>query len=615
MHLNFGEKRENLRKAGVFCIVYMLLLYVILSLIAGAPYLHGFRYVLFAALLNALAGYYWHYDTRYLGITAFMTFFLTSGSWVQLLDHAQLTPYMVLGNMTFAGALWAGLLLFWVFIRQAGNTLGIPLLGKCIGNVLLGAGLLVLSLFNTIFWGYFAISRHYLRPDIVMTVYQTNLKEALDYLSSQPTSHLLLVVPVLVLFGLGFYKILHYVCQTGNPSKRSQKFTKGSLVLLPVSLLLIRPILFMSGQTTAQSFQRYELFRIIIAVRDSVRSYQDFAANKAKRQAQLAQLGTLPVRPGHQGLYVLVIGESNTRDHMGVYGYARATTPFLSQLAQEKKAMIFPHAYSNHTHTVPTLTYALTEKNQYNQVKPEDAYSLTEVDQAAGFSTYWFSNQTRYGAWATPVTEIGSTAQHQVWLNGEIGESSYAAYHDGLLVEKAAKDLSQAENALIVIHLMGEHTKYPDRYPAEFAQFTGSANPQVDQYDNAVLYTDDVLKQIYQLASKNPHFQGLVYFSDHGEEVEQGKSHESTKFTPPMSHIPLILILSPAYQQQNPALYRTLSQQRQNYWTNDLAYNLLVELMGIQNLPLIEPQFTLGSPAYDRDKENLRTLHGERKLE
>ena len=129
---------------------------------------------------------------------------------------------------------------------------------------------------------------------------------------------------------------------------------------------------------------------------------------------------------------------------------------------------------------MPTLTYALTEKNQYNQVKPEDAYSLTEVAQAAGFSTYWYSNQTRYGAWATPVTEIGSTAQHQVWLNGEIGESSYAAYHDGLLVEKAAKDLSQAENALIVIHLKGEHTKYPDRYPAEFAKFTGSANPRVD---------------------------------------------------------------------------------------------------------------------------------------
>lgn len=337
MHLNFGEKRENLRKAGVFCIVYMLLLYVILSLITGAPYLHGFRYVLFAALLNALAGYYWHYDTRYLGITAFMTFFLTSGSWVQLLDHAQLTPYMVLGNVSFAGALWAGLLLFWVFMRQAGNTLGVSLLGKCIGNVLLGAGLLVLSLFNTIFWGYFAISRHYLRPDIVMTVYQTNLKEALDYLSSQPMSHLLLVVPVLFLFGLGFYKILHYLCQTGSPSKHSQKFTKGSLVLLPVCLLLIRLILFMSGQTTAQSFQRYEPFRIIIAVQDSVRSYQDFAANKAKRQAQLAQLGTLPVSPGHQGLYVLVIGESNTRDHMGVYGYARETTPFLSQLAKEKK--------------------------------------------------------------------------------------------------------------------------------------------------------------------------------------------------------------------------------------------------------------------------------------
>jgi heptose-I-phosphate ethanolaminephosphotransferase len=88
-----------------------------------------------------------------------------------------------------------------------------------------------------------------------------------------------------------------------------------------------------------------------------------------------------------------------------------------------------------------------------------------------------------------------------------------------------------------------------------------------------------------------------------------------SKFTPQMSHIPLILVLSPAYQQQNPALYRTLTQQRQNYWTNDLVYNLLVELMGIQDLHLIELQFTLGSPAYDRNQVNLRNLHGERKLE
>lgn len=47
--------------------------------------------------------------------------------------------------------------------------------------------------------------------------------------------------------------------------------------------------------------------------------------------------------------------------------------------------------------TVPVLTYALTDKNQYNSVSMAQAYSLIEVAAAAGFDTYWISNQERYG--------------------------------------------------------------------------------------------------------------------------------------------------------------------------------------------------------------------------
>lgn len=54
-------------------------------------------------------------------------------------------------------------------------------------------------------------------------------------------------------------------------------------------------------------------------------------------------------------------------------------------------------AYSNYVTTVPVLTYALTDKNQYNSVSMAQAYSLIEVAAAAGFDTYWISNQERYG--------------------------------------------------------------------------------------------------------------------------------------------------------------------------------------------------------------------------
>jgi len=338
-----------------------------------------------------------------------------------------------------------------------------------------------------------------------------------------------------------------------------------------------------------------------------------FAQNKKKRIQRLNALGTLPVLPGHKGIYVLVIGESETRNHMSAYGYQRETTPWLTQFAKDPGTLLFKNPYSNHTHTVPVLTYALSEKNQYNQVPLAKAYSLIEIANAAGFDTYWISNQERYGAWDTPVAEIASTAKHQVWLNGEVGANIKTAYLDEELPIKTP-DLKNVENALIVFHLMGEHLTYADRYPAVYQKFDESGTKR-DEYDNAVLYTDFVLSRIYDLVKDNPHFQGLIYFSDHGEEPDLGKGHESTKFTNQMSRIPFVAHFSDSYRSANPALFETLKGQENDYWTNDLVYNFMTEIMGIQSFPVNEPNLTLGNPAYDRTKDNVRTLHGERKIE
>lgn len=51
---------------------------------------------------------------------------------------------------------------------------------------------------------------------------------------------------------------------------------------------------------------------------------------------------------------------------MHAYGYQRETTPWLDQALKKPENLLFTRAYSNHTHTVPVLTYALTERNQYN---------------------------------------------------------------------------------------------------------------------------------------------------------------------------------------------------------------------------------------------------------
>ena len=202
--------------------------------------------------------------------------------------------------------------------------------------------------------------------------------------------------------------------------------------------------------------------RIARETKSVLQEYKKYGEARQQREEKLRQLQNLKIS-GSGGVFVLVIGESESRDHMQAYGYSRDTTPWLSQQIHEPDTILFTHAYSNHTHTVPVLTYALSEKNQYNTIKLEDAYSIVEVAKAAGYDTYWLSNQRKYSAWDTSIAEMASTANHQVWLNERTGtEDCRSDYYDETLVQ-ALPDLRAIKNALIVIHLMGCHGSYGDR--------------------------------------------------------------------------------------------------------------------------------------------------------
>src|SRR5690606_41021472 len=53
-----------------------------------------------------------------------------------------------------------------------------------------------------------------------------------------------------------------------------------------------------------------------------------------------------------------------------------------------------------------------------------------------------------------------------------------------------------AKQKLIVLHLLGTHTAYHQRYPEEFNHFSGSGKKEkiIAEYDNAVRYNDFVVE-------------------------------------------------------------------------------------------------------------------------
>lgn len=446
--------------------------------------------------------------------------------------------------------------------------------------------------------GYVIVSGgHPITADILLTLFQTNTMEAIEYVQSQ--SHLLWASLFVLI--LTFLTVLARMAVTVR--KSTSDLSKSYIFLLIFCICLF-------AVTDAKRIRHYYPINAVQETKQSLQQYTEYGKAKEERQKRLAALTNLAIHESAQGVYVLVIGESETRDHMHAYGYSRETTPWLDEMQKDRGMILFKNSFSNHTHTVPVLSYALSEKNQYNNIPLEKAYSILEVAKAAGYETWWISNQMKYGAWDTPVAEIASTADHEVWINGHAGENTRSEYYDKELVNHLPEKLNR-KNTLIVIHLMGNHSSYNDHHPQEYNRFQGT-DEIVDAYDGSVAYVDDVLKEVYEKVKEYPYFGGMVYFSDHGEDPANRYGHEATKYTPIMSRIPAFVYLSPYGQTQRPEIFTALQNNKNNYWSNDLVYDMLIGLLGISGAPGENPQKDITSSSYSLSANEIRTLHGKR---
>ena len=61
-------------------------------------------------------------------------------------------------------------------------------------------------------------------------------------------------------------------------------------------------------------------------------------------------------------------------------------------------------------------------------------------------------------------------------------------------------------------------------------------------------------------------------------------------------------------------VFQALSANKEKYWTNDLLYNALVVIMGIQNAPNGADNLNLASDKYNMDRKQLKTLHRKKSL-
>lgn len=328
-----------------------------------------------------------------------------------------------------------------------------------------------------------------------------------------------------------------------------------------------------------------------------------------KKQASLRQASLVGMRKEdhaiQQGTYVLVIGESLSRYHMSAYGYEKDTTPWLQAIRHAPHQIYFlEHAYSCHVHTVPALNYALTAKNQYNSMDFAQAPSLLEMARhVGGYKTYWISNQFQHGAVNTPMASFASQADVQLWL-----QNPYWTGLDGETVKALSTLELKGEKNLVIVHLIGSHYPYIKRYPKK--EDTEASLDDIEAYDKSVMYNDAIVQQLYDVAQGLPNFRAFVYFSDHGEDVESGKRHEASRYSPRMPAIPMWFAFSPDWQSHNPQRITALLGHGKTAFTNDMLFDTMLGIMGVTDNPFYVDYNDISSAAYNHEPAHLKTMYG-----
>lgn len=304
-----------------------------------------------------------------------------------------------------------------------------------------------------------------------------------------------------------------------------------------------------------------------------------------------------------EGTHIVIIGESASRDHMKAFtpDYPEETTPWLSEMAKTKDFALGYKAYSNFPNTLFSLSYAMTSASQYGDSSFEDVVSMVDVAKAAGYYTTWISFHNRSSMSSAGVTMIAERCDDSYW------EKNYDGYTLDIL-----KRMPKHKKQVIFINIDGSHYTYIARVPVNLRDKLGvSAGDKYHDYDLTIAYDDLVMKEIFEYAKENLNMKSMIYFSDHGENMEH--YHTTSPFFYDMVHIPFFVYLSPDYQAAHPELMPVLKAHENQVFTNDLAFDTVTGIWRART-NFYHSKYDWSSKDYFLTMDNATTFERKKKI-
>lgn len=424
---------------------------------------------------------------------------------------------------------------------------------------------------------------------MITNIFDTTPAESFALLSTQ-------MVIVLGLSGLLMVLVAWWI-----KVRKPASFWRGAamrLLNIAVSALLIVLVAALFYKDYASVFRNNKELVKSLSPSNSIVALNSWYAHNRMDNLPLVKIGEDAKQKAvmHNGarknLTIVVLGETSRAENFSLGGYDRETNPRLKQ----DDVVYFPKTTSCGTATAVSAPcmFSNMPRAHYDEELAHHQEGVLDILQRAGVQVLWNDND---GGCKGACDRVPHQNVTNLNLSGECIDGE--CYDDVLFHNLDSYIDNLQQDGIIVLHTIGSHgPTYYNRYPAEFKKFTPTCDTNEIQsctqqqltntYDNTILYVDYVVdKAIKLLQSKQDRFTtSLVYLSDHGESLgEDGVYLHGLPYSiapDTQKHVPMLLWLSPDYQQRYGVSSQCLQQQaKTNDYSQDNLFSTLLGLLGV----------------------------------
>ena len=212
---------------------------------------------------------------------------------------------------------------------------------------------------------------------------------------------------------------------------------------------------------------------------------------------------------------VVVIGESYIKHHAQLYGYNLETTPNLCREENEDRLFVFNDVVCSSNQTSLVMKNVLCCNNSSGGEQWYAFPSFLTIFKKSGYDVYFWDNQKDVDKTATFSFTLNSFLYNPEMCRMSYTRTNEKSYqYDEEIVDSYKSEIlvPKGKHNLVIFHLMGQHIAAIERFPHDkFTYFTldsikreasylgDTERKQIADYDNATLYNDYVMNEIFDI--------------------------------------------------------------------------------------------------------------------